>query len=590
MSKVKRSIIYCSTTIHSFVPSSFIKEYLSPMLRLLLILFFLPLVGFAQQNPWHGETVYQIYPRSFYDTDGDGIGDLKGIIAKLDHIQQLGFGAIWISPFFLSPQQDFGYDISDYRRIAPEYGDMKTCELLIAEIHKRGMKVIFDLVMNHTSEQHAWFKESASSRDNPKADWYVWRDGKGKNGTRPPTNWKAMIGGQGWQWHEGRKQFYWASFLPFQPDLNYQNPEVKDAMLDVARYWLGNGVDGFRLDIFNSIYEDTAFLDNPPSLRIVPNEENPDGFFQKAKYSVNQPQSFVFATELRAVVDSFTDPPRFLVGEVFGNTATIKQFCEYGGKQGLHSVFLFQTLGTEFNAKAWKKVVSGFEHDFPAPLIPTYVYSNHDRKRSITSVDNDPVKAKLLALMQMTVRGIPFTYYGEELGIPKPTLPLRTGLDPLAQKYRSIPQFMVNMTGESLNRDECRTPMLWDSTTHAGFTAASATPWLPVSANYKEINAAKQWQDSTSLLRFYAEALQLRNGSDALRFGTLQIAENRCSKDVFAYYRTMGDETFLVLLNFSKRPQSIPVSNCKVMLSTVSSPVASQLGPWEGRAVLLKGE
>jgi glycosidase len=541
------------------------------------------------QNIWHGETVYQIYPRSFYDTNGDGIGDLNGIIAKLDHIQQLGFGAIWISPFFLSPQQDFGYDISDYRSIAPEYGDMQTCELLIAEVHKRGMRIIFDLVMNHTSNQHAWFKESASSRTNSKADWYVWQDGKGKSGKRPPTNWKASIGGQGWQWNETRKQFYWASFLPFQPDLNYQNPAVKNAMLDVARFWLAKGVDGFRLDIFNSIYEDSALLDNPSSLRIIPSEENPDGFFQKAKYNVNQPQSFVFATELRAVVDSFTHPPRFLVGEVFGNTATIKQFCEYRWKKGLHSVFLFQTLGTKFSAKAWHEVVSGFERDFPEPLVPTYVFSNHDRKRSITSVGNDPAKAKLLALMQMTVRGIPFTYYGEELGIPKPTLPLRTGLDPLAQKYRSIPQFMVNWTGESLNRDECRTPMLWDSTANAGFTTTTK-PWLPVSANYREINATKQWQDSTSLLRFYADILRLRNASDALRFGTMQIAEVRCDKDVFAYYRTMGDETFLVLLNFSKRPQSIPVSNCKVMLSTVSSPVASQLGPWEGRAVLLKGE
>jgi glycosidase len=249
----------------------------------------------------------------------------------------------------------------------------------------------------------------------------------------------------------------------------------------------------------------------------------------------------------------------------------------------------FKRLGTKFSAKAWHEVVSGFERDFPEPLVPTYVFSNHDRKRSITSVGNDPAKAKLLALMQMTLRGIPFTYYGEELGIPKPILPMRTGLDPLAQKYRSIPQFMVNWTGESLNRDECRTPMLWDSTANAGFTTTTK-PWLPVSANYREINATKQWQDSTSLLRFYADILRLRNASDALRFGTMQIAEVRCDKDVFAYYRTMGDETFLVLLNFSKRPQSIPVSNCKVMLSTVSSPVASQLGPWEGRAVLLKGE
>lgn len=539
-------------------------------------------------DEWHGETVYHIYPRSFQDSDGDGIGDLNGIISRLDHIKPLGHGAIWFSPFFSSPQQDFGYDISDYRGIAPEYGDMQACERLIAEVHGRGMRVIFDLVMNHTSEQHAWFQESASSRSNPKADWYVWQDGKGRDGRRPPNNWKAIIGGSGWHWHEGRGQFYWGSFLPFQPDLNYRNPEVRAAMLDVARFWLGKGVDGFRLDIFNSIYEDTALRDNPPSLRIIPTEENPDGFFQQAKYTVNQDESFRFATELRAVVDSFIRPPRFLVGEVFGNTATIKQFCEFEGRRGLHSVFLFQTLGAKFKAGAWKEVIHGFERDFPEPFIPTYVLSNHDRKRSITSVGNDPAKAKLLALLQMTVRGIPFTYYGEELGIPKPTLPMRTGLDPLAQKYRSIPQFMVNWTGESLNRDECRTPMLWDTTAHAGFTAQTATPWLPVSPNYLEINAQTQWQDSTSLLRFYADVLKLRNASEVLRFGSLQIAENRCDRDVLAYYRTLGKETFLILLNFSNREKPIIAPEAELLLSTAAHPEKRTLRPLEGRVLRLQ--
>jgi len=539
-------------------------------------------------DEWHGETVYQIYPRSFQDSDGDGIGDLEGIIGRLDHIKELGYGAIWFSPFFSSPQQDFGYDISDYRSIAPEYGDIQTCERLISEVHRRRMRVVFDLVMNHTSEQHAWFQESASSRSNPKADWYVWQDGKGRDGRRPPNNWKAMIGGSGWHWHEGRGQFYWASFLPFQPDLNYRNPEVRAAMLDVARFWLSKGVDGFRLDIFNSIYEDTALLNNPPSLRIIPTEENPDGFFQQAKYTVNQVESFRFATELRAVVDSFTEPPRFLVGEVFGNTATIKQFCEFEGTKGLHSVFLFQTLGAKFKAGAWKEIIHGFERDFPEPFIPTYVFSNHDRKRSITSVGNDPSKAKLLALLQMTVRGIPFTYYGEELGIPKPTLPMRTGLDPLAQKYRSIPQFMVNWTGESLNRDECRTPMLWDTTAHAGFTAPTAAPWLPVSPDYMEINAQKQWQDSTSLLRFYADVLKLRNASDVLRFGSLQIAENRCDRDVLAYYRTLGKETFLIFLNFSNREKPIIAPEAELLLSTIANPEKRTLRPLEGRVLRLQ--
>ncbi|MCF8257048.1 MAG: hypothetical protein K9J06_05820 [Flavobacteriales bacterium] len=541
---------------------------------------------FSVQDTWHGEAVYQIYPRSFRDSDGDGIGDLNGIISQLDHIKELGFTAIWFSPFFSSPQQDFGYDISDYRNISPEYGDMAICEKLISEVHRRGMKVVFDLVMNHTSEQHAWFKESSSSRTGPKADWYVWHDGKDGKGKRPPTNWKAMIGGSGWHWHDGRQQWYWASFLPFQPDLNYRNPEVRHAMLDVARFWLAKGVDGFRLDIFNSIYEDSLLRNNPGGLRIVPSEENPDGFFQKAKYTVNQDESFRFATELRAMVDSFTVPPRFLVGEVFGNTATIKKFCELEGKQGLHAVFLFQTLGTEPDARKWRHVIEGFERDFPLPLTPTYVFSNHDRKRSMSIANNDVRVMKLMVLLQMTVRGIPFTYYGEELGIPKPTLPMRTGLDPLAKLYQAIPQFMVNWTGESLNRDECRTPMLWDSTANAGFT--TGTPWLPVSANYRVINAAAQWQDASSLLRFYADLIKLRNSNKVLRHGSLTISDIRCDKDVLAFYRTLGSETFLVLLNFSKREKPFIAPTATVLLSTVAAPQRATLGAWEGRVIRIQ--
>ena len=453
---------------------------------------------------WKNTTVYQIYPRSFYDADGDGIGDLNGIIQKLDYIKDLGFESIWISPFFSSPQEDFGYDISDYRSIASEYGDMETCLRLINEVHERDMKIVFDLVMNHTSDQHSWFKESASSKDNSKADWYVWKDGTGRDGKKPPNNWNATIGGSGWHYHEGRNQFYWASFLGFQPDLNYHNAQVRNEMLSTTKFWLGKGVDGFRLDIFNSIYEDTSFQNNPGSLRIVPSEENPDGFFQKMKYNVNQEGSFRFATELRAVVDSFSNPTRFLVGEVFGDVETTKKFCSFNGKNGLHTIFLFQTLSTPFKAKKWRKMVEEFERNFPEPYLPTYVFSNHDRRRSITPLGNDVRKAKLLALFQYTIRGIPFTYYGEELGIEKPTLPLKTGKDPLAQRYKSIPQFMVNWSGQSLNRDECRTPMLWDTTPSAGFS--SGVPWLPIPDSFPE-----KCRDSEIGFRLIAQFLQRSN-------------------------------------------------------------------------------
>jgi len=241
----------------------------------------------SEMHWWQKTTIYQVYPRSYQDSNGDGIGDLHGIISKLDYIRDLGFETIWLSPFFASPQRDWGYDVSDYRDVAPEYGDLADAEALIAEIHKRGMRVLFDLVMNHTSDEHPWFRESRASRENPKRDWYIWRDGRGE---RPPNNWKAVPGGSGWHYDPGTGQWYYASFLPFQPDLNYRNPEVKQAMFDVARYWLDKGVDGFRLDIFHAIYKDAGLRDNPFSWRLLPHNFEA-GYFQDWQNNLNLPET-----------------------------------------------------------------------------------------------------------------------------------------------------------------------------------------------------------------------------------------------------------------------------------------------------------
>lgn len=498
---------------------------------------------------WRKTTVYQIYPRSFYDSDGDGLGDLNGIIQKLDYIKDLGVETIWISPFFLSPQKDFGYDISDYFSIAPEYGTMSICDQLIQEIHKRNMRVIFDLVMNHTSDAHSWFQESASSDFNAKADWYVWKNGKGKKGRRKPNNWKSMVGGSGWHYNNARKQFYWASFLPFQPDLNYRNPEVKKNMLDVTRFWTEKGVDGFRLDIFSSIYEDSTFRNNPFSFKPLPDEKDPDGFFQIAKYNINCPESFEFATELRKTVNKTGN--KYLVGEVFGEHSILKQYCYYHGKLGLSSVFLFETLNTPLNATTYRKLVSSFEKDFPAPFLPTYVYGNHDRRRSISRLKNNIQKAKLLALLQYTVRGIPYTYYGEELGIPQSNIPLKKGKDPMADRLKWIPQFLADLSSEAINRDGCRTPMLWNGDKKAGFTTA-INPWLPVTENCSNLTVHQQMADSTSLLNFYKSLLAFRKSVPALHSGSLTIAEEFCDHDVFAYYRIYENEKYLVVLNMSK--------------------------------------
>ncbi|MBN8582287.1 MAG: alpha-glucosidase, partial [Anaerolineae bacterium] len=267
--------------------------------------------------PWyHKTTIYQIYPRSFKDSNDDGIGDLQGIIQNLDYIKDMGFESIWISPFFSSPQADFGYDVSDYLNISPDYGTMDDTIQLIDEIHKRGMKVIFDLVLNHTSDQHPWFKESRSSRNNPKADWYLWRD--------KPNNWQSMTGGSGWHYAKERGQYFWSSFLPFQPDLNWRNPEVKQVMFNMVRFWLGKGVDGFRLDIFNTIYKDAEYRNNPFTFKLTPTPNDPSGYFQKMKYSQDQPESMELAKEFRQVCEEFGE--KLIVGEVQAKRDIVRKF------------------------------------------------------------------------------------------------------------------------------------------------------------------------------------------------------------------------------------------------------------------------
>lgn len=527
-------------------------------MRNLLICFFvfsLHCIGFSQSADWWKQTVvYQIYPRSFYDTDADGIGDIKGIISKLDYLKELGVETIWISPFFESPQQDFGYDISNYKKIDPVYGDSIIVKQLIAEVHKRDMFIVFDLVMNHTSVEHDWFKESSKDSTNSKADYYVWRTGK-KNNKRPPNNWKSTIGGSGWHYNAQRDQWYFSSFLPWQPDLNYHNPATKEAMLDVARYWLKNGVDGFRLDIFNVIYQDLSYKDNPFSTRIVPSAENPDGFFQKMKYTVNHPKNYEFAQELRAVLDEFESPSRFAVGEVFGHPSYIKKYL---GEEadGLNLVFQFDMLAFEFNAPFFSNKIEEYKAYYSAPYMPTLVFSNHDRKRGISRVGNSVEKAKLLACFQLTARGVPFLYQGEEIGMNQAKIPTKDALDPLALKYQWLPQFLVNLSAESLNRDESRTPMQWDSSANSGFTSAP-NPWLPVNENYTSINVNSQLEDSTSMWKLYQHLLELRKTHEALHKGEIELLETNQSKHLLAYTRSTQNQHIDVFINFSNKPISI---------------------------------
>lgn len=512
------------------------------------------------QMPWyHHTTIYQIYPRSFYDSNGDGVGDIQGIIQKLDHVKEMGYETIWCSPFFKSPQQDFGYDISDYCDIAPEYGTMADAQQLIDEVHKRGMKIVFDMVMNHTSVEHPWFKKDVTKGKDGNADFYIWAD--------KPNNWKSMTGGSGWQYSKERGQYFWASFLPFQPDLNYRNPEVKKLMLDNVRFWLRKGVDGFRLDIFNVIYKDAALRDNPFSWKAVPDEKNPDGFFQKFKYTINQPESMQFAKELRAVCEEFGD--RMLLGEVSGDRKTIRKFSGDEKNDGLGLVFNFEMLRYKFKASYFHELAENIEKDFPNPFMPVYVFSNHDRRRSIKRVKDDMQKAKLLHLFQLTVRGVPCMYYGEEIGMTDARIKFKNGLDPIAQKMRKYPRFIFDWAGETPNRDELRTPMQWNANANAGFSTNAKT-WLPVNNNYTTINVEKEKGDETSLLQFVQRVLKLRNDMGALKNGDIEFVERgKLPKNVLAYKRKAGNSEILVVMNFSKSEKSVqlPDNFSNVLLS-----------------------
>lgn len=512
------------------------------------------------QSPWyHHTSIYQIYPRSFYDSNGDGIGDMQGIIQKLDHVKDMGYETIWCSPFFKSPQQDFGYDVSDYCDIAPEYGTMADAQQLIDEVHKRGMKIVFDMVMNHTSIEHPWFKRDVSKGKGGGADFYIWAD--------KPNNWKSMTGGSGWHYSEERKQYFWASFLPFQPDLNYRNPEVKKAMLENVRFWLRKGVDGFRLDIFNVIYKDAELRNNPFAMKAVPDEKNPNGFFQQFKYTINQPESMAFAKELRAVCNEFGD--RMLLGEVSGDRKTIRKFSGDEKNDGLGLVFNFEMLRYKFKASYFRELAGNIELDFPQPFMPVYVFSNHDRRRSIKRIKDDMQKAKLLHLFQLTVRGVPCMYYGEEIGMTDSRIPFKEGLDPIAQKMRKYPRFIFDWAGETPNRDELRTPMQWNATANGGFSASAKT-WLPVHNNYAAVNVEKEKGSEGSLLLFVQRVLKLRNTMAAIKTGDIQfVSRTKLPKNVLAYTRKAGNEEILVIMNFGKSEKDVvlPDSFSNVLLS-----------------------
>lgn len=497
----------------------------------------------SKADPWRGCAIYQVYPRSFADGNGDGVGDLPGLLGKLDYIALLGVDALWVSPFFAGPGRDHGYDIADYTAVDPLMGGAADVEALIEGCHRRGLKILFDMVLNHTSITHPWFTESRSSVDSPKRDWYIWRPGRGRDGHRPPNNWTSMVGGSGWHRDTATGEWYWAQFLPFQPDLNWRNPEVKKAMFSVLDYWLNKGVDGFRLDIIGSLFEDAGFRDNPRSFRFFPSEESGDMLFRSSEMTRNHPDTFAFVRELRALTDRY--PDRFLIGEAFGTPEQLFALAGGDRNDGLHAVFLFRTLSVPFRSGSLKRMIADLDRDWPAPRHePVYVFSNHDRSRSRSRLKLNERQLRLLALLQLTLRGRVVIYNGEELGLRDGTIPFAASKDPLAGRLAALPEWLANilnrMVNGGLNRDRCRTPIPWDP--------ESPEQWLPYSEPPAARNVRDQANDPESLLNWYRYLLDLRRRNPEIAEAPLEEISG-LPPAVLGYRRGR----YSVILNLSRR-------------------------------------
>jgi alpha-glucosidase len=492
------------------------------------------------QTPWWQHSViYEIYPRSFQDSNGDGIGDLKGIIARLDYLVGLGIDAIWITPIYPSPMADFGYDVANYCEIDPIFGTMEDFNRLLTEVHRRGFKVILDFVPNHTSDRHPWFIASRTSLENPKRNWYLWRD--------QPNNWLSHFGGSGWEFDALTGQYYFHSFLKQQPDLNWRNPEVKAAMFDALRFWLRLGVDGFRVDVMWLMIKDDQFRDNPP---------NPGYRLGQAAYgrllpvyNSDRPEIHELVAELRSVMDEF--PSRVLIGEIY---LPVQQLMMYYGTdlKGANLPFNFQLLQCAWNTEAVAQVIMEYQSALPTGAWPNWVLSNHDQARIATRVGAR--QARVAAMLLLTLPGTVTLYYGEEIGMTNVPISPERVQDP-AEK---------NEPGGGQGRDPERTPMPWDDSLYAGFTNGS--PWLPLGDDHASVNVATLEKDSGSILQLYRRLIDLRHCHQTLVSGRLQSV--RAVKSVLRYESQGEKEHILVMLNMGQDLERIAIESGTVLAST----------------------
>ena len=490
-----------------------------------------------QPSWWQSEVIYQIYPRSFSATNEDGIGDLGGITSKLDYLEWLGVDAIWLSPFYPSPMADFGYDIADYCDVDPLFGTLSDFDDLLEEAHQRGIKIIVDFVPNHTSDEHPWFMESRSSCENPKRDWYIWRDPSQNGG--PPNNWESYFGGGAWEFDGITGQYYLCSFDKKQPDLNWRNPEVREAMYDVMRFWFERGVDGFRIDVLWIVLKDEFFRDNPPN----PEWREGDSPWtrQRRVYSEDRPEVHGVVREMRAVSNEYDE--RVLIGEIY---LPLERLMTYYGEalDGVHLPFNFQFVVTEnWDTKEIRAAVDAYEEALPEGAWPNWVLGNHDEPRIASRLSRE--HSRVTHMLLLTLRGTPTLYYGDEIGMTDVPVPAELAHDP--QGVRS----------PGYGRDPERSPMQWSADVNAGFCSKDAEPWLPIADDYEKVNVEAQERDPHSILALVRRLIHLRRGLPALTVGSYRSLDT--GEGIFAYLRE-EENRVLVALNFGSEPLQIDLS------------------------------
>jgi alpha-glucosidase len=485
---------------------------------------------------WRGAALYQIYPRSFADSNGDGIGDLRGVTERLGHVASLGVDGIWLSPFFTSPMRDFGYDVSDYCGVDPMFGTLADFDALLAHAHALGLKVLIDQVWSHTALEHPWFQESRQSRDNPKADWYVWADAK-PDGS-PPSNWQSWMGCPTWTWEPRRRQYYLHNFLPQMPDLNFHNRQVQDAALDIGRFWLDRGVDGFRLDTANYYCHDAAFTDNPPQ----PPDKRGDipAAMQQHLHDVCQPETPLFMERVRAMLDEYDG--RMTVAEI-GSQNNLERMIEYTrGHDRLHTAYSFLLLGSQPTAAAIAAMMAPWQQGVGATAWPSWALSNHDTPRVATRwARGDAARTQQLLVLLACLRGTLFIYQGEELGLPQSKVAFEDLQDPFGKAHWPRDQ----------GRDGCRTPMPWAADAPAaGFT--TGRPWLPADLMHRALAVDCQEADAHSTLNLTRRVLAMRRGHAALRIGSFETLH--ADDTVLVLQRQCDDDAVLAAFNLGTEP------------------------------------